>query len=38
VSALALAVMVAVCAVVWGGFAVLLVLALRREGSRGPGG
>lgn len=37
-SALALAVMVVVCGVVWGGFAVLLVLALRREGSRGPGG
>jgi hypothetical protein len=34
VSGLAVAVMVAVCGVVWGGFAVLLALALRREGGR----
>lgn len=33
-SGVAVAVMVAVCGVVWGGFGVLLVLALRREGSR----
>jgi hypothetical protein len=38
VSGIAVAVMVAVCGVVWGGFAVLLALALRREGSRGAGG
>jgi hypothetical protein len=37
VSGLAVAVMVAVCGLVWGGFGVLLALALRREGSRGPG-
>lgn len=36
-SGLAVAVMVAVCGLVWGGFGVLLVLALRREGSRGTG-
>lgn len=35
-SGLAVAVMVAVCGVVWGGFAVLLALALRREGARRP--
>lgn len=33
-SGLAVAVMVAVCGVVWGGFALLLVLALRREEPR----
>jgi hypothetical protein len=38
VSGIAVAVMVAVCGVVWGGFGVLLVLALRREGHRGAGG
>jgi hypothetical protein len=37
VSGVAVAVMVAVCGLVWGGFGVLLVLALRREGGRGPG-
>lgn len=37
-SGIAIAVMVAVCGLVWGGFAVLLVLALRREGGRGAGG
>lgn len=36
-SGIAIAVMVAVCGLVWGGFAVLLVLALRREGSRRAG-
>lgn len=37
-SGIAIAVMVVVCGLVWGGFAVLLVLALRREGSRRAGG
>jgi hypothetical protein len=35
VSPLAIAVMVVVCGVVWGGFAVLLTVALRRESRRG---
>jgi hypothetical protein len=34
VSPLAIAVMVVVCGVVWGGFAVLLTVALRREARR----
>ncbi|HEX6203556.1 MAG TPA: hypothetical protein VF100_11180 [Thermoanaerobaculia bacterium] len=39
-SGLAVAVMVVVCGLVWGGFALLLALALRHEGARrgGEGG
>ena len=37
-SGIAVVVMVAVCGLVWGGFGLLLVLALRREGSRRAGG
>lgn len=37
-SGIAVAVMIVVCGVVWGGFGVLLALALRREGGRGAGG
>lgn len=39
-SGLAIAVMVVVCGIVWGGFAALLALALRHEGGRrgGEGG
>lgn len=33
-SGLAIAVMVVVCTIVWGGFALLLGLALRHEGGR----
>jgi hypothetical protein len=36
-SALALAMMVAICGLVWGGFGVFLTLALRHEGRRTAG-